>query len=203
MPDPHHPGVAAVLAIVAATALAGCGITDPYAAGRPRAASTHTAPTPATIAQTSTDPAPERGGTIPATARSNQQQLAPGAGAPTAQGALERYARLYVNWTAKTVAAIQRRLAAISLGQARAQALQAAASYDRDQTLAHSDVSNHGRLVAITPSLTGNGEWVLVTSEQTTGQGDYAGLPATLHVTYARATQTPSGWVVTEWDPRS
>ena len=96
----------------------------------------------------------------------------------TPQAALERYARLYVNWTADRVAGIQRELASLSTGQARAQALQAAASYTRDQTLTQSNVANSGHLVAITPSVTTPGQWVLVTSEQTSGTGDYAGPPA-------------------------
>ena len=99
--------------------------------------------------------------------------------------------------------AIQRELASLSTGQARAQALQAAASYTRDQTLAQSNVANSGHLVAITSSVTTPGQWVLVTSEQTSGTGDYAGLPPTLHVIYAQVTRTPSGWVVSEWAPQN
>ncbi len=110
---------------------------------------------------------------------------------------------LYVNWTADRVAGVQRELASLSTGQARAQALQAAASYTRDQTLAQSNVANSGHLVAITSSVTTPGQWVLVTSEQTSGTGDYAGLPPTLHVIYAQVTRTPSGWVVSEWAPQN
>ena len=106
-----------------------------------------------------------------------QSRLSAGAARPTPQAALERYAHLYVNWTADSVAAVQRELASLSEGQARAQALQAAASYTRDQTLTQSGVANSGHLVAITPSLTTPEQWVLVTSEQTTGKGDYSGLP--------------------------
>ena len=105
--------------------------------------------------------------------------LRPAPHGATPQAALERYAHLYVNWTADSVAAVQRELASLSEGQARAQALQAAASYTRDQTLTQSGVANSGHLVAITPSLTTPEQWVLVTSEQTTGKGDYSGLPPT------------------------
>jgi hypothetical protein len=121
----------------------------------------------------------------------------------TPQVALERYARVYVNWTADRVAGVQRELATLSAGQARAQALQAAASYTRDQTLTQSNVANSGHLVAITPSVPTPGQWVLVTSEQTSGTGEYAGLPSTLHVIYAQVTRTPSGWVVSEWAPQN
>jgi len=194
-----------LLAVSAAVALAGCGLTDPYTAKQPSKSvpnSTSKSTTRSTVA-TDADPAPERGGTIPAGSRATQSQLAPGAGKLSPESALERYARLYVNWSAPTVAADQRELATISLDQARAQALQAATSYAHDQTLQHSGVANSGHAVAITSSITTPGEWVIVTSEQTTGKGDYAALPPTLHVTYAQVTRASSGWVVSEWAPQN
>jgi hypothetical protein len=194
-----------LLAVSAAVALAGCGLTDPYTAKQPSKSvsnSTSTSTTKSAVA-TDADPAPERGGTIPAGTRATQSQLAPDAGEPSPESALECYARLYVNWSAPTVAAKQRELAAISIDQARAQALQAAASYANDHTLQHSGVANSGHAVAITSSITTPGQWVIVTSEQTTGKGDYAGLPPTLHVTYAQVTRASSGWVVSEWAPQN
>ena len=188
-----------LLSVLGAAALAGCGISDPYTA-KQSAATSARAPV-ATVANA--DPAPERGGTIPAAARAAQTRVAVGGAQPTPQGALERYARLYVNWTADRVVGIQRELASLSTGQARAQALQAAASYARDQTLTQSNVGNIGRLVAISASVPTPGQWVLVTSEQTSGTGDYAGLPPTLHVIYAQVTRTPAGWVVSEWAPQN
>jgi hypothetical protein len=44
---------------------------------------------------------------------------------------------------------------------------------------------------------------VIVTSETTSGQGDYSGLPPTLHVTYAQLTDTHHGWIVTAWNPQT
>jgi hypothetical protein len=154
------------------------------------------------VGTTNTDPAPERGGTIPPAARTAQTRLVAGAGRPTPQAALERYTRLYVNWTARTIVPIQKQLATLSVGQARAEALQAAASYARDQTLAESRVANSGRLIAITRSLDA-GQWVIVTSEHTIGAGDYSGLPPTLHVIYAQVTRVQAGWVVSEWAPQN
>lgn len=188
-----------VLSALGAVALAGCGITDPYSTRQPVTTTTSAS----TTAVTDGDSAPERGGTIPAGARAAQSRITPSASRTTPDAALEQYARLYVNWSAHTVVEVQRQLAALSIGQARAQALQAAASYARDQTLAQSGVANSGHLVAITPSLTTSGLWVLVTSEQTTGKGDYSGLPPTLHVIYARLTRTASGFVVSEWAPQN
>ena len=202
MPAPPKTAGIALLAVL----LTGCGIRDPYtnttAASSTSTAARSTAPAASTV--TNADPAPERGGTIPQAARAAQSQLAASAGAPTPQAALERYASRYVNWTAQTVMSVQRQLAAISLGQARAQALQAAASYAHDRALNASRVANHGSVISIAR---GHGAaaawWVIVTQEQTTGTGDYTGLPATDHVTYAQLQHTRSGWIVSQWSPQN
>jgi hypothetical protein len=150
------------------------------------------------------DPAPERGGTIPTASVHVQASLAASAGRPTPTSALARYAHLYVNWTASDVADHETKLASISLGSARAQALQAAASYRHDSTLSRSEVANTGTVIAITR---GEGaaasDWVVVTRETTTGKGDYEGLPAELHVTYAQLTKTATGWVISSWSPQT
>jgi hypothetical protein len=186
-------------ALVTAALLAGCGITDPYT-GHQHASAASTA----TATTTNPDPAPEQGGTIPQAAQAVQGKLAAGAGAPTPQAALTRYATLYVNWTSQTVGSVQKQLAALSVGQARAQALQAAASYGRDTTLQQSHVANTGSVLAIAAGQgASSGSWIVVTRETTTGQGDYAGLPPTDHVTVAQLEHAPAGWVVSSWTPRS
>lgn len=179
------------LASAAAVVLAGClSIHDPT--------TNPTTTTPTTVVSDPT-PAPERGGRIPAAANAQQTRLAPGAASSEPVAALERYAKLWSNWTAGTVAADQRRLASISLGQARAQALQATATLARDSTLTRSDVANTGQVIAITPALHAPGVWVVAISERTTGAGQYAGLPATVHVNYAQLTHTHHGYVVERW----
>jgi hypothetical protein len=202
----RHP---AALNLAAATALviitAGCGITNPYAetTATTRAVTT-TSASRAPVTRTDADPGQERGGTIPTSTATSQDRLALDAGRPSPRLALERYAQLYINWTASTVAADQRELATMSLGSARAQALQAAASYQHDTTLLKSAVTNTGRVVSIAKGEgTAVGDWVVVTSETTSGHGDYQGLPAGLHVTYAQLTHTSTGWIVTVWEPRS
>ena len=100
--------------------------------------------------------------------------------------------------------AIQHQLAAISLGQARAQAQRAAISASHDGQLASSKVANRGRVIAIAPGQTSAaGQWVIVTTEQTSGPGGYQGLPPTLHVIYAQLTNTSQGWVVSQWQPQN
>ena len=92
----------------------------------------------------------------------------------------------------------------MSEGTARAAALQAAASYGRDQLLLNGHVANTGTIVSIAAGQgPQHGDWVIVTSEHTTGEGDYAGLPAVAHVTYAHLTHTPTGWVISQWSPQN
>jgi hypothetical protein len=196
---------AGTAATTLALGAAGCGITNPYTniTANTRTATSTTTPRPA-VSGTDADPVPERGGTMPPAASRRQSRLASGAGAPTPQAALERYAQLYINWTATDLPAEQRRLASISLGSARAQALQAAASYRHDATLIASHVANAGTVVAIVAGQSAAaGQWVVVTSETTSGHGDYQGLPTQVHVTYAQLKQTPKGWLVTAWEPRA
>ncbi|MGH2856941.1 MAG: hypothetical protein ACRDMJ_05590, partial [Solirubrobacteraceae bacterium] len=207
-----HTGDRARRALVSLTvavcggSLAGCaGIPNPYQARtRTTASTTPTAgsSTPATPSDAG-DPSPERSGTVPPRSARTLGALAAGAARPTAHAALWRYAILYVNWRAATVAAGQRRLAAISLGQARAQALQAAASLGHDRQLTASSVIDTGTVVAIAAGQgPAAGHWVIVTRERTTGRGDYAGLPPTLHVIYAQLTHSQNGWIVTGWQPQ-
>jgi len=196
----------AALAVALTLALAGCGLTDPYTSKHPAATSVSTSKSTTSTTPTATDadPAPERGGAIPNAARAAQNNSAAAAGRSTPQAALERYANLDINWTAKSVAGVQNQLAAISVGQARAEALQAAASYGHDSTLQASHVGNAGTVVAIAPGQgSASGWWVVVTRESTTGQGDYAGLPPTDHVTNAQLEHTRHGFVVSAWSPQS
>jgi len=88
-------------------------------------------------------------------------------GAATPRQALRLYARLYINWTATTIVAQQRHLAAISQGTARAAALQAAASYRRDPELERSRVANTGAIVSLAAGQGphrgwSSGEWMLM-----------------------------------------
>jgi hypothetical protein len=202
---PHHLRLPAALAI--ATALAGCGLSDPYSSRQqpstPRSAPTIATATSPTASVTSADPVPERGGRISNAAQEAQNTPVAGAGRSTPQSALEHYASDYIDWTAATVGRVQEELAAISVGQARAEALQAAAAYGHDATLQQSRVANSGTVIAIAPGQGSEaGSWVVVTQETTTGTGDYAGLPPTDHITYAQVEHTGSGWIVSSWAPQ-
>jgi hypothetical protein len=192
------------LAFALAVLVAGCGLADPYQAHQPGGLATTATTTATTPPPDTGDPAPERGGTIPKSAAAAQSKLAQKAGSATAQAALERYAQIYLNWTAPRVIAIQRQLAAISLGQARALAQQAAASATRDAQLTNSQIANSGQVVSLARGQgAAAGQWVIVTRELTTGAGDYAGLPPTLHIIYAKVANTSGGWVVNGWQPQN
>jgi hypothetical protein len=178
---------AAILATALVLVLTGCGIHDPY---------TTTQYTPST-ASNQRAKVPDDDGPPPphptATARG---------ATPSAESALARYAALYVNWTAGTLAANERRLASLSTGQARAQAL--AEGVHPSPTVARYAVSNSGSVVAIAEGRgTERGRWAVVTVEQTNGHGPYQGLPATSHVTWATVARVGWGWVVSGWYPGS
>lgn len=119
---------------------------------------------------------------------------------PTA--ALAAFASLYVNWSYRDLAAEQRALAGMSVGAARAAELQAAATSASDSTLGRARIANHGTIVSIAPDRDLDGAWVLVTREQTSGSGDYEGLPPAYHVTVARVERLTGGYAVREWLPQ-
>jgi hypothetical protein len=202
-PRSSHPYRRLAAIAVAAVVLAGCGIADPYAA-RVHSTSTTASTSTAITNPQAGDPVPERNGTVPPGVWSAQNKLSTNAGAPTEEAALTRYALIEINWTSSSIGHVQRELAALSLGQARAQALQAAASDGRDSILQHSHVANSGTVVGVAQGQgTAAGRWMIVTSERTTGAGAYAGLPAALHVTYATVTHARSGWIVETWQPQN
>lgn len=196
-----------LMAVLCAGVLAGCGITDPYQAphsSTSTSTSSSSRSTSTTKAADAQDPAPERGGTIPAAARRAQQHLDAGAGSPTARQAVLRYAQLYINWTARTLASHQRQLARLAIAAARQSAELQAESAPADRTIRTAHLANHGQVVSAQPgSGVEHGRWVIVTREQTTGRGSYHALPAQLHITFATTTHTRDGWVITQWSPQS
>lgn len=180
---PARIRIAAVLAAVAAAlALAAC--SNPDAGGPPSGAGG---------VQSQGEPAaprPARGSAAVDVQRS-------------AQAAIAQYARLYANWSWRTLAAEMRRLAAISVAQARLTDQQNAAQAAGDTTLRQGQISNTGAVVSIAGDQTQAGTWVIVTRERTSGSGEYEGLPASFHVTLAKVQQVQHGWAVSEWAPQS
>jgi hypothetical protein len=216
----EHPKLTRLLVPAALAALlAGCGLSDPYQADTThqhttRAAPKTPTPTPPppstlttsglTTAGEAGDPPSERDGTVPATIKAAANRVSPTAASPTPRAAVLRYTRLYVNWTGGRLVTNQRELARISVGSARLQARQAAASATADTQLTADHVTNRGEIVSAQPGDgPAAGTWVIVTAEKTVGTGDYQGLPAAVHVTCATVTHLSSGWVISQWAPQS
>jgi len=178
--------------------LAGCGLHDP-------AAAYYTTTTPKT-SKTASDatPAPERGGTIPQSAKTQNSQLAANAASASPPAALRHYAELACNWTAANVEARQRQLVDDSLGQARSNAQQALTELAADHTLAANAIVNRCQIISLAAGAgSAKGRWVIVLNQSTTGSGDYSDLPATLHVIYATTTRQHGGYLVTEWSAQN
>jgi hypothetical protein len=203
----HPPAWPAV--VVAGLLLAGCGGSreQPVALGRSltptRAAHTTTRSAEASPAPVG-DPSRERDGQIPQPLAAAQDHPAAAGLASSPVAALRRYALAYTNWQAAGLPARERELAKLAIGAARLTADQTAAAQSGAAALIADHVANAAQVVAIAPGQGPDaGEWVIVTEEQTTGSGAYAGLPAGPHVTLARVTHLPGGWAVSEWDPIS
>lgn len=121
----------------------------------------------------------------------------------TPQTALSAFARLYVNWTYRTLSAEQHSLAAISVGAARLAEKQAAAGTAADTTINQGRIHNSGQVVSVGADLTQRGTWIVITREQTGGSAEYEALPSSYHVTLAQVAQVPGGYAVSEWLPQS
>jgi hypothetical protein len=160
--------------------------------------------------------APTTAATKPTGAASPQnvgEPTAPAPSVPSAQApadvqatpsaAISAFARLYVNWTYRTLAENQRTLAATAVGGARLSERQAAVSSQNDQTIARGHIYNRGQVVSVAADRRQPGWWVVVTREQTGGSSQYEGLGAAYHVTLAQLTAVPTGYAVEQWLPQS
>lgn len=183
---------AAAAVLLPTATLAGCGLADPYQ-GHPAAPPTGAAAAPPARAAA---PHGDDGPRAPTPSLPGSEALA-----STPQAALQRFARLYVNWRATQLPERARQLAALSVDQARGQA-HALAS--RATALERYQVTNAGAVTAIAPGKgQEQGRWAVITNETTSGAGPYSGLPATSHVTWATVAETPRGYAVTGWYPAS
>jgi hypothetical protein len=129
-----------------------------------------------------------------------------GAGAQSASAAVRRFATAYINWTARSVAADMRTLAAHCIGQARSALQLAAAQTAGDYELRHGGISNSGSVEAVAPLPGGRNRYVVVTRELTTATTTtaYEGLRPAWHVAIATVASTPGGrWVISGWQPET
>jgi hypothetical protein len=133
------------------------------------------------------------------------RQSAAGAFATPAQ-AITAFASGYINWTAVTIAAEMRALAARSVGQARSVVALAAAQTANDYELQRGGLANTGTVEAVAPLPGQRYQYVVVTRELTTATNTaaYQGLAPAWHVAVATVTElSPGSWVVSGWQPQS
>jgi hypothetical protein len=127
------------------------------------------------------------------------------AGSVSAELAVRRFATAYINWTADSVAADMRALAARSVGQARSALELAAAQTASDYELRRGGIANSGTVETIAPLLGARNRYVVVTRESTTATNTtaYDGLRPAWHVSIAMVTPVGGRWVVSGWEPQS
>jgi hypothetical protein len=191
--------------LLALVGLGGCGGRSFSSSSPPFGRSLGAEPTLASEAPApSGDPPQERNGKVPQDGAAAEGKLAPTVIAPSPEAALGRYAQIYTNWQASSLPAHERELASLAIGAARLAAEQIAASESGAAGLAANHVQNKGIVLVIALGRgPARGQWVVITREQTTGTGPYAGLPSSPHVTLARVTRVGHGWAVSGWTPES
>lgn len=194
--------LAALLVLLALSA--GCGPDDPYSkdnAARDRTQQRdRPKPPPAPADPTAEPPADgELPGTVPQELREAEPTQFPGAGG-TPRATLRRAAGLYYNWTSATAPEAFRKMAAISVGGARAQLRQVAAQSGIDAQ--QKGVRSRSEVTSM--RVTGSGRRraaTIVTRDTVTGPGLPDSGPQ-YHVTRAQLVQRAGRWVIARWEPQ-
>jgi hypothetical protein len=127
------------------------------------------------------------------------------AASATATEAVRAFATAYINWTAATVAADMRALAARSVGQARSALELAATETASDYELQRGGIANNGAVEAVAPLPGAHDQYIVVTRESTTATNTtaYAGLRPAWHVALATVALVGHAWAVSAWQPQS
>jgi hypothetical protein len=198
-------GRIAGLAAAACIALAGCG-----GASRPRASATARHPHATARHPHATGTARALRAEI-ARAQAGHEFPSPepapqnaSGGSRSAEDAIRAFAQAYINWSAGTVAADMRALAARCVGQARSALELAAAQTAADYELQRDGIANSGTVEAIAPLPGSRSQYAVLTRESTTATNTtaYQGLRPAWHVTIATVQQLrPGVWVVSGWQP--
>ena len=186
-----------VAIVLAASSMALCGCASLDSPSSPGDSPSTPSGTPANVAKAQTTHEYRTAPAPPQTAR---------VGAQGAVAAVWRFATAYINWTARTVAADMRALAAQCIGQARSALQLAAAQTAGDYELRHGGISNSGSVEAVAPLSGARHRYVVVTRELTTATASaaYQGLRPAWHVAIATVASMHGGrWVVSGWQPQS
>jgi hypothetical protein len=186
------PLLAAVLVV---GSLSACGLSDPYASNHGSAPTAGSPPSASPRAIGGAPASGELSGRAPARLLERPTSF-PGA-AETPAETVRRAARLYGNWTSATAGRRLDRIAALSIGSARAELRRAAAQSGADAQ--QQGVRSSSTIEAV--QLRGAGRHrsaVVVTRDQVHGRG----LPDEgwrYHVTLAALERRGGRWVISRW----
>jgi hypothetical protein len=196
------PILLAVAAIVALGLLSGLTSHDPYA---------NTAPAKSGLAAPGADADRERadsqtargvpGQNLPASdPPAISSQHAAGALPNTPQQAARLGAQLQGNWTSTSAAAQQRRFAAISVGQARLDARQAAAEIPTDPQIQGGHARSTATVAAVIITGAGTVRRAMVVTHESVRATRVHDIK--WRVTLARLRRIDGGWAIETWEPQ-
>ena len=189
-------------ALAAAVLQAGCAPEDPYSAGHPDARSNRAAPAELPAARPSDPVAPPASGELPGSAP--RALLAEPtrfpAAATTPQDTLAQAARLYGNWTSASASRRLARIAALSVGQARAELSQAAAQAATDSQ--QRGARSRARVEAIDLDGRGPRRRALVVTRELVIAPDLPAQGWRYRLTVAALERRNSKWVISRWAPQ-
>lgn len=189
---------AAIIATLLLVALcAGCGVSNPYAEKTETAESETTAGNPR-LSQRAADG--EQPGYLTPSQRppSRPREVAPGTPAEVAR----QVATLAGNWSNKTAPRAFEELAAVSVGEARAEFEQVAVTSrtDVEQTLGYDRSS--ATVEGVVVKGTGRERQAIVVVRQQIASPELPHLPREYKVTLVTLRQFPGGWAVSSWAPQ-
>ncbi|MGH2896714.1 MAG: hypothetical protein ACRDPM_26085 [Solirubrobacteraceae bacterium] len=192
------------MAILTAAAVGGCGLGVGGSAPSPTTTrrATGAVTPPATTAARAVVARAQRTHEIPTPA---PPQTALGGWRSPVQ-AVEVFAQIYINWTARTVASHLRVLAQAGVGQARSAMTLAAAQVAHDSSITLGGIANSGTVEAIAPVTGERNVYAVVTRERTTATNTnaYQGLRPAWHVTLATVTAVDGRlWTISGWQPEN
>jgi hypothetical protein len=194
--------VSSMAALLVVAALSGCAPEDPYGRQRPAAGSGQREPATAPAVPTSRPGAPpasgELAGTTPRALLAEPARF-PAAGT-TPKATLARAARLYGNWTSASAAHRLERIAALTVGQARAELRQAAAQAGTDPQ----QRGARGRASVEAIDLDGHGQRrrALVITRELVAAPDLPSEGWRYRITVAVVERRASKWVISRWLPQ-
>ncbi|HEY1853314.1 MAG TPA: hypothetical protein VGG40_01890 [Solirubrobacterales bacterium] len=188
----RRPAAAAAILLLAALLCAGCGVSDPYSQTTP----SRQRPQPSSPAA-----AGEFSGQL-----LSPSQRPPGTPVEVARGTPAEVARevasLAENWTGGTALQAFSRLAAISVGEARAEFEQIAASAHDELERAVGYSSSRATVAGVVVKGGGRVRHVIVVVRRRITSPELTNLPPEYEVALATLRRSGRGWAVSSWSPQ-